>query len=352
MFGGLGLGGGKKKKKSGGSVMRTALLVSGGAATLGVAMAGYVIMADKPHGALPQRLADALGVRATALSHAAGGEAAPMAAVAIAPKPIAGQIADAQTAALPSPDASGAAELYNDAVRRIEARDKSGVAPLTKAANLGYAPAQFYLAKLYEDGQAGLSKDLVEAHRWTERAAEGGDRKAMHNLALYYFEGVGGPKNLTSAAQWFHRAADLGLVDSQYNLARLYEEGFGVAQNPAEAYKWYLIAGRSGDAESRMSALRIKSQLSAEAQSAAERAAEGFQPQSPELANAAPAVADSSVAVAQKALTKLGFYQGPTDGSASPALKLAIMAYQRGQGLPTTGQLDPTVTQRLAVVAQ
>ena len=53
------------------------------------------------------------------------------------------------------------------------------------------------------------------------------------------------------------------------------------------------------------------------------------------------------------ALTKLGFYQGPTDGSASPALKLAIAAYQRGQGLQATGQLDPTVTQRLAqVVAQ
>jgi localization factor PodJL len=358
LFGGLSLGGAKKKRR-GGSVMRTALLVSGGTAAMGVALAGYVILADKPHGALPERVAEALGVHAAATVHPANGEVAPtpLAAVALAPKPIAGQMADNATAALPSPDASGAGELYDDAVRRIEAKDKSGVAPLTKAANLGYAPAQFYLAKLYEDGQAGLTKDLVEARRWTERAAEGGDRKAMHNLALYYFEGVGGPKNLTSAAQWFRRAADLGLVDSQYNLARLYEEGFGVGQNPAEAYKWYLIAGRAGDAESRMSALRIKSQLSAEAQSAAERAAEGFQPQSPALAAAPVQTAAvggdaAAVATAQRALTKLGFYQGPTDGAASPALKLAIMAYQRGQGLPATGQLDPTVTQRLTVVAQ
>jgi localization factor PodJL len=247
---------------------------------------------------------------------------------------------------------AGGAELYNDAVRRIEAKDKTGVAALQKAANLGYAPAQFYLAKLYEDGQAGLPKDLVEARRWTERAAEGGDRKAMHNLALYSFEGVGGPKNLTNAAEWFRRASDLGLVDSQYNLARLYEEGFGVAQNPAEAYKWYLIAGRSGDGESRMSALRIKGQLSAEAQQAAERAAQGFQPQNAQPAQTASGADASSVAVAQRALSKLGFYQGPTDGTASPALKLAIAAYQRGQGLPATGQLDTPLNQRLATLVQ
>ena len=351
MFSGFGFGG---KKKRGGSTMRTALLVSGGTAALGVALAGYVILSDKPHGALPDRVAAALGVRAAHPSHPAPGEIAPtpLAAVALSPKPIAGQIAAADQQAAVQAE-TGGAEIYNDAVRRIEAKDKTGVAALQKAANLGYAPAQFYLAKLYEDGQAGLPKDLVEARRWTERAAEGGDRKAMHNLALYSFEGVGGPKNLTNAAEWFRRAADLGLVDSQYNLARLYEEGFGVAQNPAEAYKWYLIAGRAGDGESRMSALRIKGQISAEAQQAAERAAQGFQAQNADPIQAAAAGADaSSVAVAQRALSKLGFYQGPTDGTASPALKLAIAAYQRGQGLPASGQLDTALNQRLATVVQ
>ena len=353
LFGGFGIGGGKKKQR--GSTMRSALLVSGGTAALGVALAGYVILSEKPHGALPDRVAAALGAHGHIGKPAAGEISSnPLAAVALAPKPIAGQIADQNA---PVINGQGGAELYDDAVRRIEAKDKTGLIALQKAANLGYAPAQFYLAKLYEDGQSGVTKDMAQARRWTERAAEGGDRKAMHNLALYNFEGVGGPKNLTTAAQWFRRAADQGLTDSQYNLARLYEEGFGVAQNPAEAYKWYLVASRSGDAESRMSALRIKGQLSAEAQSAAERAAQGFQTQSTQLSSAPTPAATggdaATLATAQKALTKLGFYQGPTDGSASPALKLAIAAYQRGQGLPATGQLDPTVTQRLAqVVAQ
>lgn len=359
LFGGFGLGG---KKNQGGSAMRAALVVSGSAAALSVAVASYVILADKPHGALPDRVAQALGVQSGSASQPAANEVAPnpFAAVALSPKPIAGQVAVDQQAQLPPVAGPGGAELYNDAVQRIEAQDKTGVPILEKAANLGYAPAQFYLGKLYEDGQAGLPKDLVEARRWTERAAEGGDRKAMHNLALYFFEGAGGPKNLSSAADWFRRAASLGLVDSQYNLARLYEEGLGVPQNPAEAYKWYLIAARSGDAESRMSALRIKSQLSPEAQSAAERAADGFEiqtadagaPASPDPATAPAAVAGNDIATAQRALSKLGFYQGPADGAASPALKLAIAAYQRGQGLPATGALDLSLDQRLAAVLQ
>ena len=282
----------------------------------------------------------------------------PMAAVALSPQP-----ADGATLGQPGPVTAAAAaagsgaELYGDAVRRIEARDFTGLDGLRKAANLGYAPAQFYLAKLYETGEAGLKKDLGEARRWTERAAESGDRKAMHNLALYYVEGSGGPKNTTTAAQWFRRAADLGLVDSQYNLGRLYEEGFGVSQNPAEAYKWYLIAAHAGDTESRASAQRLKGQLSAEAQAAAERAAGAFQAQQsqPAASQLAQATAGGDVAgaaIAQRALSRLGYYQGPTDGSPSPALKMAIQAYQRDQGLPATGVPDSTLSQRLAVIAQ
>jgi localization factor PodJL len=279
-----------------------------------------------------------------------------MAAVALSPQASEdGAPAQPGQAATPTAGDSGA-ELYGDAVRRIEARDFSGLEGLRKSANLGYAPAEFYLAKLYETGEAGLKKDLGEARRWTERAAQAGDKKAMHNLALYYVEGSGGPKNTTTAAQWFRRAADLGLVDSQYNLGRLYEEGFGVTQNPAEAYKWYLIAAHAGDAESRASAQRLKGQLSAEAQSAAERAAGAFQAH-----NAAPAPTQMAQAsggdvagasIAQRALSRLGYYQGPTDGSPSPALKMAIQAYQRDQGLPATGVPDAALSQRLAVIAQ
>jgi len=364
-LGGLSLGLSKKPKRRNSSALGAALMISGGAAVLSVGAAGYILLADHPSGALPTRFMTALGMPQTASRpHAAPSAAVaspaqvdPMAAVALSP-----QTSDEAAAAQASPKANAiatdsGAELYGDAVRRIEARDFTGLDGLRKAANLGYAPAEFYLAKLFETGEAGLKKDLGEARRWTERAAEAGDRKAMHNLALYYVEGSGGPKNTTTAAQWFRRAADLGLVDSQYNLGRLYEEGFGVSQNPAEAYKWYLIAAHAGDTESRASAQRLKGQLSAEAQAAAERAAGAFQAQNPrpattQLAQATTGGDVAGAAIAQRALSRLGYYQGPTDGSPSPALKGAVAAYQRDQGLPATGVPDSALSQRLAVIAQ
>ena len=162
------------------------------------------------------------------------------------------------------------------------------------------------------------------------------------------FEGTGGAKNASTASQWFRKAADLGLVDSQHNLGRLYEEGFGVTQNAAEAYKWYLIAGRTGDAESKASAARVRPQLSAQAQSTAERSANSYR-----AAGVAPAqvaaAGGASVTTAQRALARLGYYQGPADGTSSPALRLAIAAYQRDQSLAVTGALDAATVSRLAV---
>ncbi len=363
LFGGLGRSSDRKAKGREGAALRTGLLMTGAAAFAGVAMAGYELLGAKPGGPLPSRVADALGGRAVPVpaKPLAVEVGEPIVAMALSPKPLApgaalpGEAIPASAAriAAPSPDA---AAFYADGARRIEAHDNTGVEDLRKAANLGYAPAQFYLAKLYEMGDAGLKKDVDEARRWTERAAEGGDKKAMHNLALYYFEGTGGGKNTTIAAQWFRRAADLGLVDSQYNLGRLYEEGFGVSQNPAEAYKWYLIAAKGGDAESRASAQRLKRNLSAEAQTAAERAAGAFLAQGPKapgaMAALAPAPGGGDLANAQKALSRLGYYQGPADGAASPALKLAIAAYQRDQHMAPTGQLDTQLSQLFGAIAQ
>ncbi len=333
------------------------------------AFGGYVLLQDRPQSSMPKSLADALDAARRGLGGNSAGLQGPLAgpqlAVALAPKPI-----DQQGAGVPPLKMDGASSdlalAYSAAVARIEAKDNTGLADLRRVANLGYAPAQFYLGKLYDAGSAGLKKDPVEARRWTERAAEGGDRKAMHNLGLAYFEGTAGPQNRAIAVQWFQKAAELGVIDSQVNLARIYEGGFGVPQNGAEAYKWYLIAGKLGDSESRTSATRVRDTLSADARSAAERAAAAFRSTAPNastlpsvqaaaLAAAATTAAAGPVTAAanemvtaQKALSALGYYQGPTDGSPSPALRLALSAYQHDQGLPATGAPDPATVTRLA----
>jgi localization factor PodJL len=100
------------------------------------------------------------------------------------------------------------------------------------------------------------------------------------------------------------------------------------------------------------SAKRLKGQLSAEAQTAAERAAQSFQAQSTGPQQAQAGRPNGDVVNAQRALSHLGYYRGPSDGSPSPALKFAIAAFQRDKSLPVTGNLDPSVMPMLAAAAR
>jgi localization factor PodJL len=328
------------KKRRAGGTLPTAVLVAGGMAAAGLSISGLVLQSGEIQKGADQAQVAAQGAKAAP----AVAPKAPLAAVALSPKKL-------TETAPPAASDVDLETLYAEASRSIDAGEPAGLAKLKQAANLGHAPAQFHLAKLYEAGHSGLKQDLAEARRWTERAAQRGERKAMHNLALYYFEGTGGPKNTSTAAQWFQRAAEMGLVDSQYNLGRLHEEGIGVPQNAAEAYRWYLIAGRAGDAESRASSQRVKAELSAEARVVAEKSAASFRAATPSLASDGD---KATVAMAQKALSRLNYYQvlGPADGVSSPALRMAVAAYQRDQGLPTTGELDSLTVSRLAVYAR
>ncbi len=333
-------------KRRGGT--KTAALGVGLAAAFGLALGGFFVAENEPHGGLVTRIAYLLrspkGEGLIRPRRAGVGAGLPQEAVALSPTPL----------ARPGSQNGEVAALYAAAVAKLEANDDKGVEALRHAADLGYAPAQFYLAKLYETGANGVTKDAIQSRQWTQKAAMGGDARAMHNLGLYEYEGAGGPKNFAAAAAWFQRAASLGLVDSQYNLGRLYESGVGVAPNTAEAYKWYLIASSSGDSESKSAAARVKAGLSPDARAVAERAAADFRPTAPEAAPTAAAAnqGDANVVTAQRGLSALGYYQGPTDGAATPALKLALSAYQRDQGLPVTGALDPGTVSRLQTVNQ
>jgi localization factor PodJL len=323
-----------------------ALMVASLLAAVSLSAGGFVVLEGQPGGKLPQRVADAIAlVRGERSQTDSSSQNQPsMAALAVATKP-----ADAE------PSAADLTKAYSAAVAKVSSGEADGVTSIRQLADQGYAPAQFYLSMLYQDGKAGLKKDPAQARHWTERAADGGDRAAMHNLALDDFQGVGGPRDPAAAAEWFRRAADLGLLDSQFNLAGLYEHGQGVSQNAAEAYKWYLIAAHAGDAEARTAALRLRAQLTPEARAVAERAAAAFTPTTPApaatLASATSGAGAGSpdLVTAQRALNQLGYYQGPTDGVSSPALRMAIAAYQRDQSLPVTGDADAATVGKLAV---
>lgn len=275
------------------STLQTALMVAGGAAFLSVGAAGLTLM-QQPRGNL----------ESAALSPFTG---APRAAVALSPRVTESAATVDFAAEFPRVQADVAAGRL------------AGVDRLKVMAGAGYAPAQLYMAQLYEGGEAGVAQDMAEARRLTALAAESGDPKAMHNLGVYYFRGDGGSQDLASAAQWFRKAADVGVVESQYNLGLLYQSGSGVTKDLAEARRWFDRAAAAGDVE-------------------ATQALAGL-----------PAPAGMEVRDAQRILARLGYYEGAADGRDTPAFKTALSAYQRKQGRHATGTLDPTTVAALSV---
>jgi localization factor PodJL len=307
----------KAKKTGGGSTLRTVGLASVWACAITSAAVGAYSLAVKDSSGQSHGQVAEAPTAATPPTDEAGTQAAkPQLAVALSTPPSASSEPDvtapagpvSKTAATlgggapaatatttagrtpPAPARSTSAEvsekavsvsetarsLYDDAVRRIESGDLGALNDLKRAANLGFAPAQFYLGRMYEAGAAGVGKDMSEARRWTQRAAEGGDPAAMYNLASYLYAGDGGPKDPAGAAEWFRKSAERGVVNGQYNLAQLYETGHGVTKNLAEAYKWYLVAAAAGDPESKASVQTLKSQLPADVRATAERSADAL----------------------------------------------------------------------------
>ena len=212
----------------------------------------------------------------------------------------------------------------------LERGEATALARLTGLAQGGDIQAQLHLAGLYDAGAAGLPRDMAAARLWTRRAAEGGERIAMHNLGLFLANGEGGPRDPAEAAIWFRRAAESGVVDSQHNLGLVYEAGRGVERNLREAYRWFAIAANAGDAPSREKAIELEARLRPAERAGLDGEVAAFRPGAPRAAEAAGLIAPATtLAETQALLARQGYYLGPIDGLASPALGAATAAYRR-----------------------
>ena len=247
------------------------------------------------------------------------------------------------------------------------------------AASAGLAPAQYRLATMYERGQ-GLSKDAGRARSWYEAAAEKGNVKAMHNLAVSESGRAGGATpDYGAARQWYLRAAAYGLADSQFNLGILAEHGLGMQKNPAEAYKWFALAAASGDAEATKRRDAVKAQIEGSALANAEASVQSWKPQgasreanevdqpeawlgAADAASASTATTQASAALqgsqsptlsgnaelvlrTQRLLNKLGYDVGAPDGELGERTREAIRTFQERNGIPASGEVTvPLVT--------
>ena len=67
----------------------------------------------------------------------------------------------------------------------------------------------------------GVSRDLAEAFKLFERAANQGDGWGLNNLGGMYEMGWGAPKDHAKAATYYKQALEKGITSAQTNLARV-----------------------------------------------------------------------------------------------------------------------------------
>jgi TPR repeat protein len=172
---------------------------------------------------------------------------------------------------------------YEVGVRLVEGKSvpvdtEQGLRWLKRAAKSGIIPAHLWIGSLYEKG-LGIEKNPMLARTHYMAAAEKGNAKAMHNLAVLYAEGIDGRRDYKTAARWFQRAAERGIADSQYNFAILLMRGIGVDQNHQEAFKWFALAALQGDREAARHRDEIGGRLEPSVLTAAKSAVRAFSPQ-------------------------------------------------------------------------
>jgi TPR repeat protein len=141
-----------------------------------------------------------------------------------------------------------------------------------RAAEKGYAEAQYMLGLMYDNGE-GVPQNYSETFKWYKRAAEQGHADAQYNLGLMYHNGKGVPQNYSEAFKWYKRAAEQGVAEAQNNLGVMYENGEGVTRDLQEAYTYFILAKANGNSDAENNIEAVGRRLSAKQINAAQQKA-------------------------------------------------------------------------------
>ncbi len=248
---------------------------------------------------------------------------------------------------------------------------EEGASYVRQSASQGLTAAQYVLGHLYDTGE-GVAADKKLAKDLTQKAAQGGHRVAMYDLAVYYVDAAEtasansqsaeAQSAMSRAVQWFRKAGEFGMTDAQFNVAVLYDQGNGTPSDPAEAYFWYSIAGQAGDQESASRAQQIAAELPQDMLLRTNSRIAQFKPSDFDLAangifpnvpwEKKVSVNKQRVIKAQTLLTNIGYDIGGVDGAPGPKTREAIKDFERSNGLPETGKISDPLLERLEIASQ
>ncbi|GET03244.1 kinase-like domain-containing protein [Rhizophagus clarus] len=93
----------------------------------------------------------------------------------------------------------------------------------------------------------GTKKDFKKAFYWYEKAANNGNRKAMHNVGRCYINGNGVEKDYNKAFESFKQSAERGNFIGITKLGYCYYEGIGTKIDRQKAFESYQNGANLGD---------------------------------------------------------------------------------------------------------
>lgn len=127
-------------------------------------------------------------------------------------------------------------------------RYKSAFEHFSEYAKMGNATAQYYLGKMYYEGQCvGGSRNYDKAAEWYRKSAEQGDADAQYELGCMYYDGKGVSRDYAKAAEWYQKSAEQGNAAAQFSLGCKYKKGEGVSKDYAKAVEWFLKFAEQGN---------------------------------------------------------------------------------------------------------
>lgn len=116
------------------------------------------------------------------------------------------------------------------------------------ASNSGHLDATHALGLMHFRGQFGFRQNLKMARNYYFQAASQGHRGAQYDYAWMCKYGLGGERNIPEAIRYFERAAQKGHVLCMAELALVYQEK--ECQNFQKAFEWAKLAAETGDSSS------------------------------------------------------------------------------------------------------
>ena len=147
----------------------------------------------------------------------------------------------------------------------VEKNKQNYVNWIKTGALLGDPAGQKALAVLYESGNSeyGIEMDKKKAVEWYTKAAEIGYAEAQYDLAKYYFnrsymgslfagtglfdDDIPDEKDYENALFWYKKASEHGHSYSQWEIGKMYYNAIGVDQDKDEAVLWYKKAAKLGN---------------------------------------------------------------------------------------------------------